>query len=106
MIDVLAERCFPIKELPQKVAELHQRADGRRLSLATVHRWVKEGIRGVRLETVFAGGSRHVSIEAYARFVAGVTAARDGKRAAESRPQQADDDRGAAGQTRRGEAVM
>ena len=42
---------------------------GKRLSLATLHRWRLHGVRGTRLETVLVGGSRYTSAEAIARFV-------------------------------------
>lgn len=48
---------------------------GRRLSLATIHRWRLHGVRGVCLETVLVGGLRYTSREAIARFVAAQNAA-------------------------------
>ena len=42
----------------------------RRLSLATLHRWRLNGVRGVKLETVLIGGMRYTSREAIARFIA------------------------------------
>lgn len=41
----------------------------RRLSLATLHRWRLNGVRGVKLETVLIGGLRYTSREAIARFI-------------------------------------
>ena len=41
----------------------------RRLSLATLHRWRLNGVRGVRLETLLIGGLRYTSREAIERFV-------------------------------------
>ena len=43
---------------------------GKRLSLATLHRWRLHGVRGTRLETVLIGGSRYTSAEAISRFIA------------------------------------
>jgi hypothetical protein len=43
---------------------------GRRLGLATLHRWRLRGVRGVKLETVLVGGLRYTSREAIERFVA------------------------------------
>ena len=43
---------------------------GKRLSLATLHRWRLHGVRGVRLETILIGGLRYVSRESIARFIA------------------------------------
>jgi len=42
---------------------------GRRISLATLHRWRLTGIRGVKLDTVLIGGLRYTSREAIARFI-------------------------------------
>lgn len=39
-------------------------------SLATMHRWVTKGIRGVKLETIAVGGRKLTSKEAWFRFVA------------------------------------
>ena len=41
----------------------------RRLSLATLHRWRLNGVRGVKLETVLIGGLRYTSREAISRFI-------------------------------------
>ena len=41
----------------------------RRLSLATLHRWRLNGVRGVKLETVLIGGLRYTSLEAITRFI-------------------------------------
>ena len=47
----------------------------RRLSLATLHRWRLNGVRGVKLETVLIGGLRYTSREAITRFIAAQNAA-------------------------------
>jgi len=44
--------------------------DGRRKSLATLHRWRLQGVNGVKLETCLIGGMRFTSLEAIARFIA------------------------------------
>lgn len=44
--------------------------DGRRKSLATLHRWRLHGVRGIRLETLLIGGIRYTSLEAIDRFIA------------------------------------
>jgi hypothetical protein len=82
MIDIRTERVFPLSELPGKAAAMHP--DGKKLSLSSLYRWAADGIHGVRLETVMVGGARHSSLEAYVRFVANVTTARDGRPAADS----------------------
>ncbi len=43
---------------------------GKRLSLATLHRWRLSGVRGVRLETCVVGGLRYLSRESISRFLA------------------------------------
>lgn len=43
---------------------------GKRLSLATLHRWRLKGVRGTRLETILIGGQRYTSTEAIGRFIA------------------------------------
>lgn len=43
--------------------------DGRRKSLATLHRWRLRGINGVKLETCLVGGMRFTSLEAIERFI-------------------------------------
>lgn len=43
---------------------------GKRLALATLHRWRLHGVRGTRLETCLVGGMRYTSAEAIARFIA------------------------------------
>ncbi len=47
----------------------------RRHSLATLHRWRLNGVRGVKLETTLIGGLRYTSKEAIARFIAAQNAA-------------------------------
>jgi hypothetical protein len=70
MIDVTTEDLFPLRDAPKRLPG--------RPSLATCYRWSLAGCRGVRLETVQVGGSRWTSAEAFSRFVATLTAARDG----------------------------
>ena len=43
---------------------------GKRLSLATLHRWRMHGVRGTRLQTCLVGGLRYVSRESISRFLA------------------------------------
>lgn len=43
---------------------------GRRVGLATLHRWRLSGVRGSKLETVLIGGLRYTSKQAILRFVA------------------------------------
>ena len=48
------------------------------VNTSTIFRWVRRGIRGQRLETLFVGGIRMTSREALARFFAATTAAANG----------------------------
>ena len=63
-IDVETEDLIPFGEARSAVP------GGKRLSLATLHRWRLDGVRGTRLETVLIGGSRYTSAEAISRFIA------------------------------------
>jgi hypothetical protein len=65
MIDILVERLIPLTEVPDFIPSTTL---GRRLSIATVWRWAKFGVRGRRLESVKVGGSFYTSREAIARF--------------------------------------
>lgn len=47
--------------------------------VATVWRWVNNGVRGLRLETIKVGGRRFTSHEAIERFIERNTAAADGR---------------------------
>ena len=42
---------------------------GKRLALATLHRWRLHGVRGTKLETCLIGGLRYTSREAISRFI-------------------------------------
>jgi hypothetical protein len=60
MIDIASERLLPVSQVPDKIPSPRR---GYKLGLATVYRWINEG-----LETVKIGGVRLTSIEALARF--------------------------------------
>jgi hypothetical protein len=42
---------------------------GRRVGLATLHRWRLSGVRGCKLQTILVGGQRFTSRQAIARFI-------------------------------------
>jgi hypothetical protein len=86
MIDPATEKLFPLHELPDRIAEAHPRADGRKVSLASLYRWLQRGISGVKLESLLVGGLRHTSLAAYHRFIVNVTAAKDGRPAEATTP--------------------
>ncbi len=64
MIDLENERVIPLREV---VNQLPSRCSGRRLSPATVWRWVTR--KNNPLETIRIGGGRFTSVEAIGRFV-------------------------------------
>ena len=63
-IDVETEDLIPFSEARTAFP------GGKRLSLATLHRWRLSGVRGVRLETCVVGGLRYLSRESISRFIA------------------------------------
>ncbi len=75
MIDVQNENLIPFRDVPGWCKE-HL---GNRVHPTTVHRWRLRGSRGIKLETLLAGGTRYTSAEALRRFFAGATAAADGE---------------------------
>jgi hypothetical protein len=71
----------------QAARRLPRMRGGRPVSPATLWRWATSGLRGVRLETTHIGGTRCTSLEALARFFAGL--AKDNAEAASApRPTQ------------------
>lgn len=52
---------------------------GQGVHAATTWRWVRRGVRGIRLETVLIGGIRYTSREALERFFAAITAIANGE---------------------------
>jgi len=69
MIDPSTETLIPFVAARQVFPGRH----GRGVSLSTLHRWQRRGVRGVRLETVLVGGVRYTSREALNRFVSTIT---------------------------------
>ena len=70
MIDIANETVIPIAEAPKHIPG--------RPSLATVWRWVLNGTRAGKLESVLVGGRRFTSLESIQRFAQQSTAAADG----------------------------
>jgi hypothetical protein len=66
---MLEETLIPIAEAARLVPG--------RPHLATLHRWIARGCRGIRLESILVGGRRFTSREAIARFIQGTSAQRD-----------------------------
>ncbi len=75
MID--PENAIPIGDIPNHVPR--NRKTGKKISKATVYRWIYVGVRGEKLSTWFFGGQRYTSLEALDRFFAAITAAANGE---------------------------
>ena len=70
MIDIANETVISIAEAPQHIPG--------RPSLATVWRWLLNGTRAGKLESILIGGRRFTSLESIQRFAQQSTAAADG----------------------------
>jgi hypothetical protein len=68
-IIVAEETVIPLADVPNHVPPRR----GKKLHVATVFRW-KDGLRGVRLETIRIGGCLHTSVEALQRFFENLSA--------------------------------
>lgn len=75
MIDIEAEAVLSI---PEAAALFAGRRPGKRVNVATVYRWARRGVRGVRLEAVAVGGMLKTSREAVLRFLERLNARRSG----------------------------
>jgi len=64
-IDLL-QQMIPLGSVPGR---LPLGPDGKPISVSTVRRWIRYGIRGVRLEITRVGGRIYVTIEALERFL-------------------------------------
>lgn len=73
-IHLANEKLIPLSAVP-RIPRMRPGRGGKRLHLATVYRWAQHGIRGIRLETIVAGGVRCTSILALQRFFEQLTAA-------------------------------
>jgi Protein of unknown function (DUF1580) len=82
MPDLLDELpLIPLNQLSRS-ALIGPRRCGRRLHCRTAQRWAMRGVAGVRLETIVQGGMRYTTAAAVRRFLAAVTAAREGRQRA------------------------
>jgi hypothetical protein len=59
----------PVKEALLPFSQLGGDFPGNKVSLATLHRWRMNGVRGVRLPTIVVGNRRYSSRQAIAWFV-------------------------------------
>ena len=55
--------------LAEAVKRLPRRTNGKRINVATIHRWATTGCKGVRLETTYVGAHKYTSVEALGRFL-------------------------------------
>jgi hypothetical protein len=76
MFDISKEELILVRDLPD---HLPKQPSGKKLHTSAVYRWMKHGVQGVRLETIFIAGCRYSSIEALNRFWQRVTDAKDCK---------------------------
>ena len=66
---------FPIPLIQvSKLTWIPRRRRGRKLHISTVFRWVRPGVRGVRLECIRFGGTLCTSEPALKRFLAALSA--------------------------------
>jgi len=59
-----------------------ERRRGVRPNIATIYRWMVQGVRGIKLESIVVGATRCTSIEALQRFFDALTAAADAEHSA------------------------
>ncbi len=70
-MDIQDEEVFPLSE---GAARLPRRRRGRKTHVASLRRWSKTGLRGVKLEVLRVGGVTCTSVEALQRFFDALTA--------------------------------
>lgn len=73
MICPSSDTLISLNQVPSHLENL----TGKRPHLASIYRWLKTGIAGVRLESLIIGGTRVTSIEALERFFQASTEAKD-----------------------------
>jgi Protein of unknown function (DUF1580) len=61
MIDIANEHLCRLVDAPMEIPS--------KPHISTVVRWTRQGVKGVRLETVVIGGRRFTSLEAIQRFI-------------------------------------
>jgi hypothetical protein len=70
MIDMQAESLITISQAARLVPPGRQ---GKPTHVATIHRWINQGVRGVRLDAIRLGGRWLTSREALQRFAQALT---------------------------------
>lgn len=68
---VLTENVITISQACDRIAE----TTGKRPDKSTIHRWIKNGVGGTRLDAVRVGSATLTSAEAITRFITARTAA-------------------------------
>jgi hypothetical protein len=64
-INILSENLVSFHDLVSRVLPA---SGGKRVHIATPHRWRSHGLRGVRLEAIRVGGRWHTSLQSVQRF--------------------------------------
>ncbi len=77
-IDIRVEQIFSLTEAT-KLQCFRSRRGGKHINVSTIWRWATAGCRGVKLETIMAGGTRATSLEAVERFFERLTLQADGQ---------------------------
>ena len=65
MIDIHNETLVSISETPK---HLPRRPSGKTVHISAVYRWIKKGIKGIRLESARIAGCTYTSLEALQRW--------------------------------------
>jgi hypothetical protein len=86
MIDIQNEQTLSLTQAA-KLDILPRRREGKRPNASTLWRWALHGVKGIRLETVMAGGVRVTSAEAIQRFFDRLTEASEAGRQSIPTPQ-------------------
>ena len=81
-IDIRAEEIFSLTAAT-KLPCFRNRRGGKPINVSTLWRWATTGVRGIKLETIMAGGSRATSLAAIERFFEALTVQADGPTVAE-----------------------
>jgi len=82
-------RTEELLSLAAAVRRLPRRSNGKRINVATVHRWATHGCKDVVLETSYVGAHKYTSVEALQRFMDARVAAEAGNQEAiVSRPRR------------------
>lgn len=76
MIDLQTETPIYLADVPAYLPK--HPTSGKRVHINAIYRWVRAGVRGVKLETIAIGGTLATSVQAVQRFCDACTAAKLG----------------------------